>query len=272
VFSLTCHVNSPKEALSRLFENDAAIDRVAMVGTVCLGRSRIFGGVSRLAAWDRHSPERYDVLPTRQRIVRSDSAMRRGDSHKSDEEGSSDRPAVHDHRDMRVRSVIDAHLWDRAKWIGTAYGDMGPDEPPWFGLMFTDGDAGTRIFERWRERFGDVDEDEEIYISIVRKFSAEHPTHYGLIVTSKVQDDERLSMVASRTNVMHPSDDINLSRFLTAYRRSGAYLLMPAIYSGSGAPSFLRDLALMKRALSAKDAVDITAADIESAHLRLFRS
>lgn len=163
-------------------------------------------------------------------------------------------------------------LWDRAKWIGAAYGDVGPHAPPWFGLMFTDGEAGKRVFERWRERFGDVDEDEEIYISIVRRFSAEHPTHYGLIVTSNVQDHEGLSMVASRTNIMHPSEDVNLSHFLAAYQRSGAYLLMPAIYSGSGAPSFLRDLALMKRTLSVKDAVDVTAADIESVHLKLFSS
>ncbi|MDP2821645.1 MAG: hypothetical protein Q8O52_03045 [Sulfuritalea sp.] len=272
VFSSTCQVNNPKDTLPRLFENDAAIDRVAMVGSVCLSRARIFGGVSRLAAWDRHSPKRYEVLPTRPRIVRSATPMLRGESQKGDEEGLLDRPAVLSHRDMRVRSVIDVHLWDRAKWIGAAYGDVGPHAPPWFGLMFTDGEAGKRVFERWRERFGDVDKDEEIYISIVRKFSAEHPTHYGLIVTSNVQDDEGLSMVASRTNIMHPSDDVNLSHFLTAYRRSGAYLLMPAIYSGSGAPSFLRDLALMKRTLSVKDAVDVTAADIESAHLKLFRS
>lgn len=271
-FSYTCHVNNQNEALPRLFANDAAIDRVGMVGSVCLSRARIFGGVSRLAAWDRHSPKRYDVLPTRPCIVRSTTAIRRGEVQKDDDEGLVHHPVAHDHRDMRVRSVIDVYLWDRANWIGAAYGDVGPHAPPWFGLMFTDGDAGTRIFERWIERFGNVDEDEEIYISIVRKFSAEHPTHYGLIVTSKVRDDERLSMVASRTNVMHPSNDVNLSRFLTAYRRSGAYFLMPAIYSGSGAPLFLRNLALMKRTLSVKDALDITAADIESAHLKLFRS
>ena len=73
-------------------------------------------------------------------------------------------PAFLDHRDMRIRSVIDVHLRDRAKWVGAAYGDAGPNALPWFGLMFRDGEAGTRIFERWRERFGDVDGDEEIYI------------------------------------------------------------------------------------------------------------
>jgi len=272
VFSSTCHVKDPEKALPRLFENDAAIDRVAMVGSVCLSRARIFDGVSRLAAWDKHSPKLYEVRPTRPHVVRSATAMQRGESQKGDKEGAADRPAVQDHRSMRVRSVIDVHVWDRAKWIGAAYGDVGPHAPPWLGLMFTDGVAGTRIFERWRERFGDVDEDEEIYIGIVRKFSPEHSTHYGMVVTSKLRDDEGLSIVASRTHVMHPTNDVNLSRFLTAYRRSGAYLLMPAIYGDSGAPSFLPDLALMKRSLSVKDAVDLTAADIELAHLKLFRS
>lgn len=272
VFSSTCHINNPQEALPRLFENDAAIDRVAMVASVCLSRSRIFGGVSRLAAWERHSPERYGVLPTRPRIVRSVTAIRPGEAQKGDDERPLGRPAIYDHRDMRVRSVIDVHLWNRAKWIGAAYGDMGPHASPWLGLMFTDSDAGRRIFERWRHRFGEADGDEEIYIGIVRKFSAEHPTHYGMIVTSKIQDDEHLSMVASRTHIMHPTNDVNLSRFLTAYRRSGMYLLMPAIYSGSGAPTFMRDLAMMKRHLSVKDAVDITAADIEFVHLKRLRS
>lgn len=272
VFSSSCHVMDPKEALPRLLEQDAAVDRVAMVGSVCLSRARIFGGVARLADWDKHSPKRYDVLPTRPLIVRSASAMRRNESEAGDDDGSSESPAVHDHRDMRVRSVIDVHLWARAKWIGAAYGDVGPHAPPWFGVIFTDGEAGTRIFERWRERFGDVDADEEIYIGIVRKFSAEQPTHYGIIITSNLQDDGCLSMVASRMHTMLPTSDVNLNRFLTAYRRSGSYLLMPAIYDGSGPPAFRHDMSIMKRSLSVRDAVDVTATDIESVYLKRFRS
>ena len=145
VFSSTCHVKNVKEALPRLFKNDAAGDRVAMVGSSCLSRARIFGGVARLTDWDKHSPKSYDVLATRPRIVRSASAMRRNESEAGDDEGSSEPPAIHDHRDMRVRSVIDVHVWNRAKWIGAAYGDVGPHALPWFGIMFTDGEAGTRI-------------------------------------------------------------------------------------------------------------------------------
>ncbi|WP_223992859.1 hypothetical protein, partial [Cupriavidus pampae] len=272
VFSSTCHIKNAKEALPRLFENDAAGDRVAMVGSSCLSRARIFGGVARLTDWDKHSLKSYDVQASRPRIVRSASVRQRNQSDAGDDEGSSELPAIHDHREMRVRSVIDVHLWDRAKWIGAAYGDVGPHAPPWFGLMFTDGETGTRIFERWRERFGNVDADEEIYISVVRRFSAEQPTHYGIIITSNVRDDGRLSSVTSRMHTMLPTNDVNLNRFLTAYRRSGAYLLMPAIYDGSGQPAFRHDLCIMKRALSVRDAVDVTATDIESAYLNWSRS
>ncbi|WP_199174315.1 hypothetical protein [Roseateles chitinivorans] len=268
VFSSTCHVKSTKDALPRLFEKDAAGERVAMVGSVCLSRARIFSGVARLSDWEKHSPKRYDVLPTRPRIVRSSSAMRREEPQGGNEERTADLPEIRDHRDMRVRSVIDVHLWDRAKWRGAGYGDVGPHAPPWFGLMFTDGEAGTRIFERWRERFGDVDKDEEIYIGMVRKFSAEHPAHYGIIVTSNLKDDERIAMVAARMHTMLPTNDVNLSRFLAAYRRVGSYLLMPATFDGSGPPVFRHDLAIKKRALIVKDAAEISATDIESMYLR----
>lgn len=271
VFSSTCHVKNLKEALPRLFEKDAAGDRVEMVGSCCLSRARIFGGVARLTDWDKHSPKSYDVLATRPRIVRSATVMRRN-GLESDDDGMSEPPAVHNHRDIRVRSVIDVHLWDRAKWIGAAYGHVGPDAPPYFGLMFTDGEAGMRIFERWRERFGDVDKDEEIYIGIIRNFSEEQSTHYGIIITSNLQDDEYLSMVASRMHTMQPMNDINLNRFLTAYRRSGSYLLTPAIFDGSGPPAPRYDLSIRKRSLSVRDAIDVTAADIESMYLKGLRA
>ena len=86
-----------KEALPRLFKKDAAGDRVAMVGSSCLSRARIFGGVARLTDWDKHSPKSYDVLATRPRIVRSASAMRRNESEAGDDDGSSEPPAIHGH-------------------------------------------------------------------------------------------------------------------------------------------------------------------------------
>ncbi|NCT81674.1 MAG: tetratricopeptide repeat protein [Comamonadaceae bacterium] len=272
VFSCVCHVRDPKVALPRLFESDAAIDRIAMVGSVCLSRARIFGGVARLSAWDRHSPTRYELLPNRPHITRSKTAPRHDVPSQDPSSGDSGVAATRVHRDMRVKSVIDVHLWDRAGWIGAAYGSMGPDDMPWFALMFTDGEAATRIFKRWLERFGDVDENEEIYIGIIRKLSAEYPAHYGIFVTSNPGAEAGLATFASRTHYLHPSDDVNLSRFLADFGRHGGYRLMPAIFSGSGAPKFLPQLALVKRALSVTNAADATDNSIESVHLKLFQS
>ncbi len=36
--------------------------------------------------------------------------------------------------------------------------------PPFIAIMFKDRDAAVKIFERWRERFGTVDKEEEIHV------------------------------------------------------------------------------------------------------------
>lgn len=272
IFVATCRAKDMEQALSRLFKNDAAMDRVAMVGSLGLSRSRIFGGVSRLAEWEEHSPKRYELLSTRPRIDRQASEPKAGERSTSsdDVQSSSGRPTVNDHRRIVVRSVIDANLWDRAKWSGALYGDMGPGAPPLLALMFRDREAAERIFVRWRERFGQVDEEEEIYVGIVRRFSAEHPAHYGMVVTSRLPpDEERLATVASRTLTMEPADDVNLMRFIEWYERAGAYLLVPAVWTGAGRPEFLRDNFLLKRTLSVKNAVDVAPGDMEAMFLRL---
>lgn len=271
VFSCICHVRDPKKALPRLFEADAALDRIAMVAAVCLSRARIFGGVSRLYAWKKHSPKRYEMPTARPRIGRSTVPVPHGDSTENDASEEVVRSSAQVHRDMRVRSVIDVHLWDRAGWIGAAYGHSGGDSLPWFGLMFTDGHAGTRIFERWRERFGEVDAGEEIFIGIIRKLVADSPTHYGIFLTSTPRSEGGMETIPARTHLLHPSDDVNLSRFLAHYSKSGGYLLMPAIVRGSGPPTFVPDLSLTKRRLSVKDAGDIADGTLEAAHLKVFR-
>ena len=97
-----------------------------------------------------------------------------------------------DHSDLGVRSIINLHLWNRAGWTGAAYADWVPPHPPAIALMFTDEGAARRIFERWRERFGEVDKEEEIYVAIVRGISAEHPAYYRVLITSRLsREDER---------------------------------------------------------------------------------
>ncbi|WP_186511163.1 tetratricopeptide repeat protein [Caenimonas sedimenti] len=271
VFVTTCYAKSMAEAVSRLFKNDAAVDRASMVASVCLSRSRIFGGVSRLKGWEEHAPNEYPPLPELP-VIEPVAMETKSDGPPAPEvevSESSEKPIVNDHRRMAVRSVIDAKLWDRAAWSGTLFGDMGPDVPPMLAFMFRDREAAEAIFQRWRQRFGTVDRDDEIYIGIVRRFSADYPAHYGMVVTSKLPlDGDHLSTIASRSLTMEAVDDTNLDRFLDVYRKTGTYLLMPAIWNGGGNPTFLKTHYILKRGLGVKEAMDVAPADAEMGFLK----
>jgi hypothetical protein len=271
IFAATCHTKNFGDAVPRLFKTDAAIDRASMIGSLCFSRQRIFGGVSRLTSWDKHSPTRFEARPGRPAVQREPPPDRTTASTKGEVRDEPDLPKMTDHRDVKVHSVIDVHLWDRAGWVGAAYGVVDPKAPPFMGLMFKDREAAARIFERWRMRFGTTDKEEEMHIGIIRRFSAEHPTHYGMVVTSKSPADgagSRIAMVPSRSLTMEPPDEANLTRFLDLYKEAGAYLLIPMVMVPEQPPQFIDGLYLLKRALRVRMAVDVGPHDLENMFLK----
>lgn len=271
IFSATCRTKSFEEAASSLFKTDAAMDRAAMIGSLCFSRERIFGGVSRLTSWDKHSPKRFEARPDRPQVDREPNPAKATTPAKDDTRDKSELPKLTDHRDLKVRSVIDIQLWDRAGWMGAAYGVFDPKALPFLALIFRDRDAAKKIFERWEERLGSADKDEEIHIGIVRQFSTEHSTHYGIVVTSKIsrdQGDSRIAMLTARFLTMQPSDDVNVTGFLHLYQKVGAYLLMPMVMIPGQPPEFIDGISLLKRSLHMKLAADVGPNDLENIFLK----
>lgn len=268
-FFATCHAKDLKEAVHQLFQADGALDRAAMIGSLCFSRHRIFSGVARLAEWDKHSPKKFQPRPNRPAVIREQPARKEEkDGDAASEE--SQFAKMTDHRDVTVRSVIDVHLWDRAGWTGAAYGMADPKAPPFIALMFKNREAAAKIFERWRERFGSADVEEEIHIGIIRHFSPEHPAHYGMVITSEPPKDlqgSRVAMMASRSLTMEPANDVNLSNFLNLYRNAGAYLLMPALVTPGQTLLFIDGLDILKRNLHVKAAIDVGPNDAENMFL-----
>ena len=133
-------------------------------------------------------------------------------------------------------------------------------------LMFEDETAARAIFERWRERFGADDANDDIYIAVVHDVDPANPSHYTMMVTSRVErsafvDTEHL-MVSTRTNTMTPETSENLDLFLAHFTKAGHFELMPAVQkNGDWQPLF--DLGIKKRALSVMNADDIGREHIE---------
>lgn len=255
LLAATCYSPDMQKLLRQLYDNELVGDRMTMVTVASNSYSRALGRrLSRL-------PEGVKTFPLRARAPLDVKSFGRDEQqpHGDESDGS--------HRAMGVRSVIDVHLWDRARWRGAAYFWYGPQVPPVLALMFEDRDAAEKIFFRWRERFGAVDKDEAIHVAIIRGTSETNPADYKILVTSSLPGEEVKGMgpiaFIGRHTTMTPATSENLDRFLAMQAKAVAYLLIPAIYSGNEAEPLI-DLRILKRRLFVRNAADVGPSDIEA--------
>lgn len=262
----SCVWHGGMELIERLAGDEAIFDRVATIAITMNSYHRLFTrDLSSLDDWSELIHTTYALRDDRPAIARE----KLSDPDEDDE--NIERQAegwwkIGNHRNVQMRSVIDYNLWNAAGWKGTLYASYGPRVPPVVGLLFTDREAARSIFERWRERFGQVDRKDEIYLSIVRDVSDANPAHYNVLISSSLDPSEARkpggAMVLSRFNRMQPDTDTNLRQFLADYNKGGVYLLMPAIMQGRK-PQLLSDLSILKRNLVVKSARDVGPHDIE---------
>lgn len=67
---------------------------------------------------------------------------------------------------MYLTTPIDVDKWNAAKWKGMLY-CFRVNEPPILGILFTHYDEGIKIFEEWRENWGNGYVDENLIINYV---------------------------------------------------------------------------------------------------------
>jgi hypothetical protein len=271
-------INDAQQFIESLYLDEAVQGRMAMMVAACTSYHRLTTrNVSRLTDWPEQTQTEYpsrSPRPTLEQISfpASDDDEEQED-RRYDERGM---PLPDDHRQLGVRSVIDFHAWERAGWKGVGYLQFQPDYPPVMALLFENREAAVHILERWRERFGVVDERDEIHLAIVREIFPDRPTHYAITIASRPPKAGELGssnqfVTATRTKVVEPATNQNLDNFLADYRRIGAYYLTAAIV-GAGEPELLRGLSVIKRQLSVKKASEVGEHDFEITGLRMARA
>ncbi|MCA1363409.1 hypothetical protein I6F14_23695 [Bradyrhizobium sp. IC3069] len=270
VLVTTCMFDNPKKLLDEIFEDEAVQQRMALIAASTNSYRRLMSqDVARLSDWNEFVHKNYELRPKRPVLQRLEFETK--PSAAGEEEDSSKEPKSH--RNRTIRSVIDLHAWNSARWKGVAFADLGPVRAPAMAFMFENREAATKIFERWRARFGERDVEEEIYLTIIRQLPEQSPNHYLVFIASKQPDLSAYQSgqglaIASRSMTMEPNDSVNIDRFLTGYHRCGTYVLMPAILQAGQPPELLLKLGIIKRAINVKLAAHINPEDIESLALR----
>jgi hypothetical protein len=178
--------------------------------------------------------------------------------------------SISKHKDRTIFSFINLQLWDKADWGGTVYAlDPYLDKPPVLALAFRDAGAGKAIFTAWRETLGEVDQDEQLRITIVRGVDKFHPSSYKVVIGSNpafTRDEKRVQQFVSvsRINRMDPSNSRNLDGFLARFERIGRYFIVPAyLFDGLENPDVFFDLAIEKTKLIVRKAWEIGLNDLD---------
>jgi hypothetical protein len=276
VLTATCMIPDTKDTLKRLFEGEAVLERISAIASVGTSHHRFLGSyVTRLSEWDELEPTTFEVRPGRPNLVLTPPPYRADDDDDNDgpavgPEHVGNGPTARSHRAVTVKSVVNVHLWNEAKWKATLYAGVQSSAPvpPIMAFAFTNLEPARQIFQQWHERFGANDEEDEIYIGIVRGVSRENPHHYTVIVSTRFLEKDDIHpnsnfIITNRFMTMTPKDSTNLERFLADYARAGDYGLAPAIWTGSGQPDLLVDLTIGKRLLVVRDAADVKEGEIE---------
>lgn len=269
VLSMACMVRDIKELLEDLFTDEAVLHRITMIASSPNSYRRTASrDFARLSDWDNAVRRSYPLRSERTTLERVPLLVD-AEQTADQEESVFD---VKNHREVGISSVIDVHAWDQARWRGCGYMQLGFSHPPFMLLLFENAAAARKIFERWRERFGEEDANEEIAISIIRNLPESNPHHYCVQISSKYAtvaagQSRRPVVMATRSQTMEPSNNTYLEMFLAGHQRFGAYFLIPAI--GLSKSELFVDLAILKRSVSVKSADDIGEHDIEALALRL---
>jgi hypothetical protein len=110
----------------------------------------------------------------------------------------------------------------------TGTGFLQYRDRPGIAFVFMNEEAGKKIFEGWKGRFGSDDAKNDIYLAIIRNLPDHSSSDYLLMVTANPKvvagsDPRQAIILTSRSMTMTPSDPMNLSRFLDAFESANEF-------------------------------------------------
>jgi hypothetical protein len=119
-------------------------------------------------------------------------------------------------------------------------------------LGFRDPEAAKQIFREWRGKLGEIDEEEQLRVTVVTGIDRRNPSSYKLLISAnpKLRRNSRDQFVlVYRINRLDPPDSRNLNAFLERYKSAGQYVVIPAHFAETSLPEPFWELGIGKRQL-----------------------
>ncbi|HEY0013278.1 MAG TPA: hypothetical protein VGB79_10575 [Allosphingosinicella sp.] len=143
----TCFVPDAERAISALTQGERVTGRMALKTAAAQSYHRTTGRYLTRPGDLLEGPSREFPLRTpRPAIERIDLEALVAQRSDQPPAPTAPRPPAESHRELAVRSVIDVHLWNQAKWRGAGFAQNARGYPPFLALIFEDYEAATKIF------------------------------------------------------------------------------------------------------------------------------
>lgn len=179
--------------------------------------------------------------------------------------------------------LINAPLWERAEWSGTAFQFHPTGEcPPVLGIAFENGEAGREIFSDWVAILGNQDPYGEIRVSIIEGDLPDKQPGYIVhispdpVAAVKRAEAEGITLDPNffwfgRVDRMYPSPESAslLPKFKEQYKKHKEYLLAPVTRRADGKQWADIEFGLVKTTIHFRDISEITEDDLDAFVLQI---
>lgn len=222
-----------------LVKNDLALDRMNQLIHLPTILNNILDSqlLYSFKQWEAHAGnEQFALLRTKpwsDNLYHSNSSFKIDDSENNKLSEKSFTEAKHN--EIKILSIINTRVWDKAKWSGTLYA-FSPEMPmPIFGLTFDNKTESLKIFNGWKKRLGAVDINDEINVCIITGIDKENPYHYKVLISPNFKlsnfKNSGYCVFTGRISKMQPNNSVNLDGFKRSLSRGLGYFLVPAIFN-----------------------------------------
>jgi len=275
VIAITTQIAVPADLahFEALFRDEQAMGRAVNVSDTSLAAGNILGGTvkSRISDWTPDEAQEYPVR--RSQIWNSGEVVSPGQLEQAPRQapifGTGDPPLDLlesegiKHRDRKIVSLINLPLWNKAGWKGAGFVEHPNFRvPPLMMLLFENKDAGRRILADWRRELGPHDKTGRLRITIITGTDRKNPAHYRVIVGANadwnILPKGSHFVMVSRVLTVTPSASANLDRFLSKYRKDGAFFITAGYeQTADKFPTFDPELTIFCRTLNVRPAWEI---------------